>query len=303
MLKNISSLFRYLFCHTKWRIGITRATLREVFNRGLDSYSFKWLEFNNSAVNADPFVFNRNFNYYIFYEDLDYKTNIKKIRWVCIDDNLDAIEDGDVDGLPFYSSYPFLLKHDESIYCIPEAHKENNISLYVATLFPTQWQKVCTLINEVKGIDPTLYHHSGKWWLFYSDNDDNPNEKLLLSYSSNLFGPYRSHPKNPIVIDRSRARPAGNLINLDGNLFRLGQDCSHKYGKAVAVNEIVALDKYVYREEKKAILYPGKQWKYFDGFHTLSFCDNLVAVDARTIHFNLATFLQRIISLPETIKN
>ena len=298
MLKNSLSLLRYLFRHTKWRIGIARSTPREILKMGLDTCPFKWLEFNNSAVNADPFIFNRNGNYYIFYEDLDYKTNLKNIRWLRIDDNLDAVEHGTANGLPSCASYPFLLTHEDSIYCIPEAHKENNISLYVANLFPSQWEKVCTLIDEVKGVDPTLYYHDEKWWLFYSDNDDNPDEKLLLSFSNDLSGPYRPHPNNPIVVDRSSARPAGNLFNLDGTLFRLGQDCSHEYGTAVVVNEVVAIDETVYREQKSIILRSLKQWRYSHGFHTLTFCDGIVAIDARTINFNYTAFLRRLISLP-----
>jgi beta-xylosidase len=298
MLKNPFRLFRYLFRHTKWRIGVARSSPSEILKRGLDACLFKWLEFNNSAINADPFILHRNGNYYIFYEDLDYKTNLKNIRWIRIDDNLDPIEHGKANGLPSYASYPLLLNHKNEIYCIPEAHKENNISLYVATLFPGQWEKVCTLIDEVKGVDPTIFYHAEKWWLFYSDKDDSPDEKLLLSFSKDLSGPYRSHPNNPIVIDRSSARPAGNLFQLDGTLFRLGQDCSNKYGGAVVVNKIVAMDETVYREQKSAILRCLNQWKYTAGFHTLTFCEGMVAVDAKSINFSYATFLKRLTSIP-----
>ena len=76
MLKNPFRLFRYLFRHTKWRIGVARSSPSEILKRGLDACLFKWLEFNNSAINADPFILHRNGNYYIFYEDLDYKTNL-----------------------------------------------------------------------------------------------------------------------------------------------------------------------------------------------------------------------------------
>lgn len=297
MLKDYQSPFRFLFRHTIWRIGIGRSTPREILKRGLDSCSFKWLELNSSSVNADPFIIKRSGDYYILYEDLDYKTNFKNIRWVRIDENLDAVEHGKANGLPLYTSYPFLLEYNDAVYCMPEAHKECNISLYVASSFPNQWEKVCTLIDEVKGLDPTLHHHNETWWLFYADKADNPNEKLFLSFSKDLFGPYRPHTKNPIVVDRSSARPAGNLFNLDGTLFRLGQDCSQKYGTAVVVNEIVKLDESVYREQKSVILHPPKHWKYADGFHTLTFYDDMVAIDARTISFNYTTFLRRIISL------
>lgn len=297
MLKDYQSILRFLFRHTKWRIGVGRLTPCEIIERGLDRCSFKWLEFNNSAVNADPFIFRRNDDYYIFYEDLDYKTNFKKIRWVKIDDNLEAVEHGKAHGLPVYASYPFLLEHGDAIYCIPEAHKESNISLYKAISFPSQWEKVSTLIDSVKGVDPTLYHNGETWWIFYSDKADNPNEKLYLSFSRDLLGPYRSHPQNPIVVDRSSARPAGNLLNLNGTLFRLGQDCSQKYGTAVVVNKIVEMDESIYREQKSLVLHPQKQWKYTDGFHTLTFYDGMAAIDARTIGFNPVTLLRRILSL------
>ena len=64
------------------------------------------------------------------------------------------------------------------------------------------------------------------------------------------------------------------------------------------VNKIVAMDETVYREQKSAILRCLNQWKYTAGFHTLTFCEGMVAVDAKSINFSYATFLKRLTSIP-----
>ena len=46
---------------------------------------------------------------------------------------------------------------------------------------------------------------------------------------------------NPIVSDVRRARPAGRVLSRDGELIRPSQDCSGRYGRAVAFNRIVRL--------------------------------------------------------------
>ena len=45
---------------------------------------------------------------------------------------------------PFHVSYPYLLKHDDAFYCIPETARANEVSLYKAEDFPCDWRKIQT---------------------------------------------------------------------------------------------------------------------------------------------------------------
>jgi hypothetical protein len=73
-------------------------------------------------------------------------------------------------------------------------------------------------------------------------------ELFLFSADSPLSHDWRPHPANPIVSDVSRARPAGKIFVDEGRLYRPSQDCSRRYGHALNVSEIVALDESRYEE-------------------------------------------------------
>lgn len=49
---------------------------------------------------------------------------------------------------PFHLSYPFVFFHDGYYWMIPEAHQSNQIRLYRATFFPTQWEFVKPLLTS-----------------------------------------------------------------------------------------------------------------------------------------------------------
>ena len=65
-----------------------------------------------------------------------------------------------------------------------------------------------------------------------------------------------------------------------GALFRPAQDCSRRYGGAIAINRIVDLTPTRFREETISVLRPSPSWAWPDGMHTLNALDDVVIVDA-----------------------
>jgi hypothetical protein len=94
-------------------------------------------------------------------------------------------------------------------------------------------------------------------------------------------GPWEPHPRNPVVSDVRRARPAGRPFRDESRgLIRPSQDCSGLYGSAVVFNRIEELSETGYRETPIGRLEPG--WRHANlGTHTYSASETWEAVDGR----------------------
>ena len=62
------------------------------------------------------------------------------------------------------------------------------------------------------------------------------------------FGEWVPHALNPVRLDVRAARPAGALFRDNGRLYRPGQDCSGRYGRAISINEVRRLTPDEYEE-------------------------------------------------------
>src|SRR5262249_62387392 len=91
----------------------------------------------------------------------------------------------------------------------PDTLEKRQIQLYRAVNFPRQWTLEKVLIEGISAVDPTLFEHNGKFWLFAANPQ---NDELFLFYSDSLFGKWNDRPRNPIVSDLRRARPAGHVF-------------------------------------------------------------------------------------------
>ena len=65
------------------------------------------------------------------------------------------------------------------------------------------------------------------------------------------------HPRNPVVSDVRRARPAGRVLERDGCLLRPAQDGSGAYGRRIIWNRIEVLTPTDYRETPIGSIEPG----------------------------------------------
>ena len=107
---------------------------------------------------------------------------------------------------------------------VPESVENKTIELYECTEFPFKWKFKMNLMEKVIAVDTTLFHHKGKWWLFTGiarHERSLPLVELFLFSANELFtNEWNSHPKNPIVNDVMRARPAGKIFAKDGKIYR-----------------------------------------------------------------------------------
>ena len=236
---------------------------------------------------ADPHVVRENGKYYIFIEELTYLRNKGHISVIEMDEAGNWKAPVKVLEKDYHLSYPFIFNWQGRYYMVPESGANRTIDIYECVEFPHKWRFKQTLMKNVKAVDSSLIHYSGKWWLFTAMAENEaaaPNVELFLYYADDPFTEkWTAHPQNPVISDVKSARPAGDLFIKDGKLFRPSQDCSVRYGYGFDLNEVVALSQTEYCERRTTSARPD--WdRNILGTHTFAKQGNLTVIDAfRTI--------------------
>ena len=163
----------------------------------------------------------------------------------------------------FHLSYPYVFAWQNEYYMIPETLGANGIYLYKANNFPFRWSVTARLI-EGQCADPSIVRFNDLWWLFFCSTPYR-HDTLRLYFAEQLSGPWREHPKSPLIsADMNRARPAGRILPLNDRLIRFAQDCVPQYGSRVRAFDILELTASTYVEVENAespVLQPsGDGW-------------------------------------------
>lgn len=233
---------------------------------------------------ADPFVLRRDGKNFVFFEELLYAEGSGHISVLEIDQNGQRGGPTTVIKEAHHLSYPFLFNHDGELYMLAEAFEKSVVPLYRCEQFPNKWVFERNLLEDLPAVDPTLLHHNGCWYLFVNVAE-NPGssewDELFLFISDDpITGAWRPHPQNPVVSDVRLARPGGRVLEINGELCRPSQDCSHHYGYGLNLNRIVQLDPENYREELIQKIEPCWDPR-IKSVHTLSVAGNLTMIDAQ----------------------
>lgn len=245
----------------------------------------------NNRFFADPVPISWQGRTFVFFEDLDHRTN-KGI--------ISAIEFGSTGPVgaivsvleePWHLSYPFLIEHDGDLWMIPESSAHNDVPLYKCVRFPDKWERHSTLLSGFELSDATITRHNGLNYMFgaWRDGAAGYSDVLAIFYSEHLFGPWLPHESNPVMMDRTTTRPAGNFVTIDGKLWRPVQDCTHGYGAALGLAEIVELTPTTYQQLVRHTIQPGPLWPG-RRLHTLNRCGRLEVIDGSRIQPKVPAF-------------
>ena len=238
---------RRVFYSTQWQLAFA---IKDSAGPGLIQHgSFSVIEPPFDFSYADPFLFRHGGKVYLFFEI--YSRHQRGVIAYC-----EILGEGKytrprvVLEAPYHLSYPFIFEWQGEVYLAPETQENGTIELYRAIAFPDQWALQTVLMRDVKLFDPTLYFEDNTWWLFAGRIGEGAKEvsELHLFQAESLHGPWRSHPRNPVVMGEYCARPAGRLFRLGGQLMRPGQDSSRLYGEAIWLNRVDVLSATDYRE-------------------------------------------------------
>lgn len=221
---------------------------------------------------ADPFMLREADRWYMFFEVWDRAARRGKIGLAVSRDDppLHWEYQGIVLDETFHLSYPYVFEWAGGRYMTPDS-KSRAVRLYKAARFPREWVFVGTLLREGRFRDPSPVYFENRWWLFTETNPRPTFDTLRLFVSDSLLGPWREHPRSPIVQGNARtARPGGRVAVADGRLFRFAQDCVPQYGTAVRAFEITRLSEADYEERElpqSPILRPARSGWNAVGMH------------------------------------
>ncbi len=226
-----------------------------------------------AAFVADPFLFHDGTLWHLFFEVLNHDSQLGEIGLATSPDSHTWTYRHIVLREPFHLSYPYVFAHDAVIYMIPETLGAGAVRLYRADPFPDRWTAVMDLIPRVLA-DPSPFFHDGRWWLFACPHP-HKHDALSLFHADALTGPWVEHSASPLITgDRSRSRPAGRVLTVDGRLYRFAQDCVLRYGHAVRAFEVTSLTTRSYtdvpRTPEPILRASGRGWNgkgmhQFDG--------------------------------------
>jgi len=238
---------------------------------------------------ADPFPVTWQGRTFVFFEELDHRIGKGIISAIEFDAAgpkgpvMPALEE------PWHLSYPFLIEHGGALWMIPESSLNGDVAIYRCTEFPVRWERHATLLSGLELGDATIVRHNELYYLFGATRDGSGgySDTLSIFYAERLLGPWLPHSGNPIMVDRSCARPAGNFVRIDGKLWRPVQDCSNGYGAALGLAEINELSPTSFNQSVRHMLAPGPSWPGRK-LHTLNRCGRLEVIDGSRIQPKLA---------------
>lgn len=239
----------------RWSIGILTgpspfvlAPPGQVANPVLDRHSVTDVE---AEFVADPFMIQADGSWHMFFEVLAIRGRSRRgeIGHATSPDGLHWRYDGIVLREPFHLSFPHVFQAGSDHYLIPEAGETGSIRLYRADPFPSRWVFVASLLTGPVLVDSSVFRHDGRWWLFTQTALQPRHATLRLFHADQLLGPWREHPRSPVVPSDPRiARPAGRVVMLGGRPIRFAQDCRTGYGMRVHALEIKRLTTEDYLE-------------------------------------------------------
>lgn len=191
---------------------------------------------------------------------------------------------------PFHLSFPYVFEDDGVVYMVPESQESDAIHLFRADNDDlTSFSKVRTLLRQERkdGIhfnfnDSHIFKgnsEKGKvnnllpqscYYLFTSYQKDWMYYQELYVTDDLLHGEFTKHPCSPICVSNEYGRNGGSLIDYDGHLLRVTQDCHADYGDNVSLMEISRLSATEYEERlfRRNVL--PKNAIFRDGGHQLN---------------------------------
>ncbi len=232
---------------------------------------------------ADPFLVAERGRHWLFFEDASVASGKGSLRCAELRPDGALGESRLILERGYHLSYPFVFPWRGQWLMLPETSENRTIELWRASEFPWCWELDDVLFKNVHAVDPTLVEEGGRLWLFtaMSESSGASEDDLFLFHADSPRGPWLPHPRNPVVSDLRRARPAGRLFRENGRLYRPAQDASGEYGSAIWIHRVDVLDERSYRETPVRRIDAG-WWPGATGTHSLDRAGDFDAIDAKS---------------------
>lgn len=298
LLKNkISMIYSKLFCYEYWNIGIIHRPIGSFLADG-ELTNIQWLTQDRRMYFADPFVYKSQQKYRLIMEQLDYKVVKGFISEATLSKPGEPVvlAEGTISS-NVHMSYPFIVKHNGEVYCIPETSEAMEAAIFKLEQQTGEWKKIKSIIRDFPAVDSTLFNQGGYWWLFCTkanSNRQSHNNELYIFYASDLLGEWKHHVMNPVKIDIRSSRPAGTPFLYEGFLYRPAQNCSETYGGSISINRIKILSPSKFDEELVTRIEPVLNSPYPDGVHTITAAGGITIIDGKRLDFHFLHFFRKL---------
>lgn len=274
--------FKKLFVK-QWVIGLSKGDIKDIIRTKNFDPVIKWLPMGSiDYFHADPFpVKTKEGKLNILYESFVFDDFYGTISVMSIDPDLNKSSQKVLLDTKSHLSYPFVFIEDSKIYMFPEAAHSGKLSCYQYNA-DTQTINYLQEVINLPLLDSTILKFNGKYWLFGTLIGKDSNKKLYMYFSDNLLGPYKPHPGNPLKDSAHGSRPAGNIIEVDGQLYRPSQNCENQYGESITINKIKVLNEESFNEEPYMLVSINKNRDFNKTvltMHTLNIIDDIIIVD------------------------
>ncbi len=263
----------------RWNIGVVRAPIHRFLEADFVP-EVEWAPYHRDGLMlADPFAIPDGTGLTVYCEEFSFFTErgwISDVSWSPTTgwgEVRSVLDDG------AHMSYPYPVQVGGETRILPECGSRDGLTLYRCA--PDGLVAAGHMLLGHRLLDATVCEHDGRWWLFATPADDEPNAKLWIFFGPHPDGPWTPHPENPVKTDVRNGRPAGTPFVHEGRLFRPAQDCSVRYGWRLVLNEVLALTPDHFDERPVRTVGPLDASPYPHGFHTLSACGNYTLVDAK----------------------
>jgi hypothetical protein len=288
----VRRIYRLCCYSPHWRVGWRYTDDAGIWCSG-DLSGTEWKSIPSPAHRfyADPFAVTWQGRTFAFFEDLDHRVGKGIIS------TIEFGEAGPIGSVmpileeSWHLSYPFLIEHAGELWMIPESTGNRDVALYKCIDFPNRWERHTTLLSGQELADATIISRDGLYYLFGATRDGagGYSDTLSIFYANQLFGPWIPCASNPVMVDRAGARPAGNFVTLNGQLWRPVQDCTDGYGCALGLAEVVELSPTSFKQTVRHLLRPGPLWPGRK-LHTLNRCGRLELIDGTSIQLKISAF-------------
>lgn len=253
------------------------------------------LKINRRFWVADPFIFEKDGNTYVFYELFDL---IKRKGCIAFSKLVEEsqLTEPKIIICGNHKSFPFIFEYENEIFIIPESCEDNSVCIYQAKSFPDEWVKTKDLLTDVFATDSISFCYDNKRYLLTSEQYIMPPFNKLVScwVKNRLYEiseksrEFYSLNKGIVVAEGDEGiRNAGAIFKDKNKLIRPGQNSPNNvYGKGLAFFVIKSICPYneelllkINGEEmSKHIIYACNS-KELIGTHTYNSSQNYEIID------------------------
>lgn len=231
---------------------------------------------------ADPVLVDYQGKTFLFYEAVKGekgRIEVAEVRDDCtLSKGVVILED------EYHYSYPFIFRHEDVWYMIPESSSRQEVALYQAVDFPWMWEKKQILLSGFRAVDTTVFFRDGDWYLLTYLPADKTEHVTPRAYQLHLSGEPRLTEIPWPEYDPLEVRGAGPVFTVGGRQYRPGQVSEPNcYGNALTFYEITSVMPE-YHEVQRARLTPAQLIMprvICDGLHTYAVSERFEAIDIR----------------------